>query len=144
MDRLEVAAAVGITGASVFAIHGIYTQHAGTLSDARSAPAGDPETRQRLSDADILTGALALVVGGTLTAVTRRPEPIALAVVALAVVAVYYHAACESQNVETSDGVPSDDSQPSGYVSADPTLDVGEGVTSDYTTTADDEHATVY
>lgn len=145
MDKLEVAAAVAITGASVFAIHGVYTQHAGTLYDARSAPAGDGDTRRRLTDADILTGGLALLVGGTLTGVTRRPEPIILAGVALAIVALYYHAVCESSPAGSADGgSDDDDSQPSGYVSADPTLDVGEGVTSNYVTTADNADATNY
>lgn len=96
MDRLEVGAACAVAGAAVFSIHGMYAQHAGSLYECRKAMPGDVATRTRLLDADILTGSLVLVVGGTLTAITKRKSPLLLALTAFGVTSFYYHAVCNS------------------------------------------------
>jgi len=95
----NVGVATALVGASVYEIHNLYVKHAGSLSDARSAPANDPATVQRLRDADILTGALVVIVGGTVSKVTGSTAPLWLAVASLGVVAVYYHSACASEGV---------------------------------------------
>lgn len=95
----NVGAATALVGASVFSIHNLYQTHAGSLEDARRAAAGDAVTMQRLRDADILTGALVFIVGGTVAKVTRSSTPLWLAVTAFGVVAVYYHAAAASEGV---------------------------------------------
>ena len=95
----NVGAATALVGVSVFQIHNLYSQHAGTLADARQAAPNDPETAQRLRDADVLTGALVLLVGATVSGVTRSPKPFWLAASAFGVVSIYYHAACASEGV---------------------------------------------
>jgi hypothetical protein len=90
---MDLGIALAITGAAVFSIHTVYTQHAGTLSDARTAPSNDPGTRQRLTDADLLTGGLVLLVGGGLAGMTGKPHALVFAVAAFAIVALYYHGA---------------------------------------------------
>lgn len=98
MDNVGVATA--LVGASVFQIHNLYTQHAGSLAEVRQAPANDPQTLQQLRDADVLTGALVFIVGGTIAKVTRSQTPLWLAFASFGVVSVYYHAACASEGTE--------------------------------------------
>ena len=95
MDNVGVATA--LVGASVFQVHNLYTQHAGTLSDVRQAPANDAATLQRLRDADILTGAIVFIVGGTVAKVTRSSTPLWLSLASFGVVSIYYHAACANE-----------------------------------------------
>lgn len=97
MDNVGVATA--LVGASIFQIHNLYTQHAGSLKDARSAPANDAATVQRLKDADLLTGALVFLVGGTVSKVSRSSTPLWLALTSFGVVSVYYHMACANEGV---------------------------------------------
>lgn len=95
----NVGVATALVGASVFQIHSLYTQHAGSLKDARNAPANDADTVQRLRDADILTGSVVLIVGGTVSKVTRSSTPLWLALTSFGVVSVYYHMACASERI---------------------------------------------
>lgn len=99
-DRLEIGTACAIAGVAVFSIHGVYTQHAGSLNAARQAP-DDPATNERLRDADILTGGLVVLVGGALAIMTKAPHPLVLSLLAFGVVATYYHVACASHGVAT-------------------------------------------
>lgn len=95
MVKLEIGSATAIASVAAFSIHSVYTQHAGKLSDARQAEPGNPEMRAAITDADVLTGSLVLVVGGTLAAVTKKVEPLALAVAVFGITSFYYHRACE-------------------------------------------------
>lgn len=108
MDKLEIGTGLAIAGVAVFSIHGVYTQHAGSLSDARTAPPGDSATHERLRDADILTGGLVLLVGGSLAVMTKAPHPFLLAVLAFGVIALYYHATLSSQSVTVSEPTEGD------------------------------------
>lgn len=93
MDKLEIGGATALVGAAVFQIHSQYTTHAGSLADAREASMNDPKTRQRISDADVLTGGLVLLVGGSVSYFTRSVVPIAIAIIGFGLISVYYHAA---------------------------------------------------
>lgn len=95
MDNVGVATA--LVGASIFQVHSVYTQHAGSLAEVRQAPANDAATAQRLRDADVLTGALVIIVGGTISKVTRSSTPLWLSLASFGVVSIYYHAACISE-----------------------------------------------
>jgi hypothetical protein len=91
MNKVELGTGTALIGAGVFTIHGIYTQHAGPLSDVRNDHPSSVEAAQRLRDADWLAGGLTLLAGGALAVVTRRWYPLGLAVIAFAFVSLYYH-----------------------------------------------------
>jgi hypothetical protein len=89
--NVETGTAIAIVGAGIFQIHDQYSKHAGELTDIRNAPAGDIESLMRLQDADVLVGATALIVGGTLTLASGKVFPLAIAVVGYILIAGYYH-----------------------------------------------------
>lgn len=92
MDKLEIGGATALVGAAIFQIHSQYTQHAGSLSDARGADPSDLGARQRILDADVLTGGLVLLVGGSVSVFTRSAVPLALALAGFLLISAYYHA----------------------------------------------------
>jgi hypothetical protein len=92
MNKVEMGTGTALIGAGVFTIHGIYTQHAGSLSDVRNDAPTNAAASQRLRDADWLAGGLTLLAGGALAVVTRRWYPLGLAVIAFVFVSAYYHA----------------------------------------------------
>lgn len=93
MDKVEVGASTALVGAGIFTIHSHYRDHAGSLSDCRNASPDDPHARQRVLDADVLTGGLVVLVGGSLSYLTKSPLPLALAVAGFVLIAGYYHGA---------------------------------------------------
>lgn len=92
MDRLEIGASTALVGAGIFSIHSHYKDHAGPLADIRSASPTDKGACQRVLDADILTGGLVILVGGSLSYMTGKASPMVLAVLGFALISVYYHA----------------------------------------------------
>lgn len=90
MDNSAGAAFVGIAVAS---IHGMYTQHAGSLADCRQASSDSVATAQRLQDADMLTGVLVGITGLALLGLTKRIEPLVISLAAYGATSFYYHRA---------------------------------------------------
>jgi hypothetical protein len=91
--NLEMGAAIGLVGIGVFQIHDIYAQHAGSLDAMRHAVPTDIDSVMKLQDADILVGAITLMVGGSVSLATGRVYPLGLAVAAYLLIAAYYHSA---------------------------------------------------
>jgi hypothetical protein len=91
--NLGMDAAIGLVGIGVFQIHDIYSQHAGTLDAMRHSSPSDISSVMKLQDADILVGALTLIVGGSLSLASGKVFPLGLAVGAYLLIAAYYHSA---------------------------------------------------
>lgn len=99
MRNLQVGAATGLVAVGIFQIHGLYTEHAGSLHDMRCASGSDAEAQQQLRDADVLAGSMTLLAGGALSLAVRKWYPLAIAGIAYGVVSVYYHAALQQPAV---------------------------------------------
>ena len=97
--NIEMGTAIALVGAGIFQIHDAYSGHAGKLNDVRNATPGDNSTRLRLQDADVLVGAIALVVGGSLTLASAKVYPLFLAVLGFALVSSYYHLAFNTSSI---------------------------------------------
>jgi hypothetical protein len=91
--NLSMDAAIGLVGIGVFQIHDIYSQHAGSLDEMRHASPSDLSHVMKLQDADILVGAITLIVGGSLSLASGKVFPLGLAVGAYFLIAAYYHSA---------------------------------------------------
>src|SRR5882724_8552357 len=96
---LEVGAATALVGVGIFQIHGMYTQHAGSLHDVRQSSSQDADAHQCLRDADILAGGMTLLAGGALSLAIHQAYPLVIAGVAYGLVATYYHVALQQPEV---------------------------------------------
>lgn len=99
VDKFDLSTGTALVGAAIFQVHSQYTSHAGSLSDTRQAAPGDMSARQRVLDADVLTGGLVLLVGGSLTVLTRSATPFIVAAAGFLLISMYYHAALVSPGV---------------------------------------------
>jgi hypothetical protein len=95
--NLEMGSAIALVGAGIFQIHDVYTQHAGSLADIRQSSNHDLLAVTKLQDADVLVGAITLVVGGSISLATGKVYPLALAVLGYALIAAYYHSALNTR-----------------------------------------------
>lgn len=102
MKTLELSTGTALIGAGVFTIHGIYTQHAGPLTDVRNDSPSPVDAAQRLRDADALAGGMTLLAGGALAIATGRLYPLGLALIAFVLVAGYYHATLRGPSPQTT------------------------------------------
>jgi hypothetical protein len=100
MDKVEIGASTALVGAGIFSIHSHYKDNAGPLSETRNG--GGPESKQKVMDADILTGGLTLLVGGTLSYFTKSPAPLVLAALGFILISGYYHTALNGPAVVTA------------------------------------------
>jgi len=115
VGKLEIGTGVALVGAGVFTIHDVYTKHAGNLHDIRTASPNNLDAAQRLIDADFLAGGLTVLAGGALAVATGKVYPLALALVAFSLVAVYYHMTLVSPTVgQRGNGDGSDDDDGTG------------------------------
>lgn len=92
MPRMEPFAAAAVVGVALWEMTRAYQRSAPPLAELRRADRDDVDTRQRLLDADLLVGGLALLAGGTASWLTRSVVPVAIVAAALAWVSGWHHA----------------------------------------------------
>lgn len=69
--KLEPGIAASVIGLAAFQLWQAYENNAPTLADARLAPPGDISIRQRMLDADLTVGSLAVIIGGAYWIMTK-------------------------------------------------------------------------
>ena len=84
--------AAAITGFAVWNLHDAYCRVAPQLTELRDADCNGAMYRQRVLDADVYTGGLALLAGATASWLSKSWVPLAVLVAALAWVS-YFHRA---------------------------------------------------
>lgn len=88
-----MAGAVALTGFAVWELFDTYTTLAPTMSELRETSCHDTSARQRLMDADVCVGGIAVLAGSAAAWLSRSWVPLALVTAALAWVSWYHHAA---------------------------------------------------
>lgn len=96
MDKLETGAAAALIGIGIFQIHDVYCKHAGDLHDIRQMPSTSVDARQRVSDADVIAGGMAVLAGSAFSITTRKWYPIGIALIAFGLSSAYYHRAMQA------------------------------------------------
>ena len=71
MRQLEPGIAASVIGLAAFPLWQVYEASAPTLAEVRLAPPGDISMRQRMLDADITVGSLAVIVGAAFAVLTK-------------------------------------------------------------------------
>lgn len=71
----DISTGSAIVGMGVFSLYSVWSGAAPSLSEMRDAPAGDVTVKNKMLDASILTGGLAVLVGGLIYVMTNEPAP---------------------------------------------------------------------
>lgn len=91
MPSMDTVAAAGLVGVAVWEMYRAYGATAPSLGDLRRADRDCMDHRQRLFDADLMCGGLALAAGGAASWLTRSWVPILLVGAAFAWVSGWHH-----------------------------------------------------
>src|SRR4051794_24530408 len=92
MRAYEPTAATAVVGVACFQLWQAWNNNAPSLADARAAAAGDVSIRQRLVDADLLVGGLAVIVGVALAVMMRDMTALLIMLIVFGCLSTWHHA----------------------------------------------------
>jgi hypothetical protein len=85
----EPGAATAVVGLATFELWNAYEKTAPSLEEARAAEPGDLHIRQRILDADLTVGSLALIIGVTFYVMTKNISVLVVMLIIVAVLSVW-------------------------------------------------------
>lgn len=103
MQRMDAAAAAGLVGVALWQLAGAYRDAAPSLGELRRADRDCVDHRQRLLDADLMVGGLALLAGSAASWLMRSWVPLAIVATGFAWVSGWHHLVMSSL---TPDQIP--------------------------------------
>lgn len=92
MPRMEPLAAAALVSVALWDLARAYRETAPPLGELRRADRDDVDHRQRLLDADLMVGGLALLAGATASWLTRSIIPGAIVAAGFVWVSYWHHA----------------------------------------------------
>lgn len=93
VDGRPMGEAVALTAFAVWQLVATYTDMAPSIGDLRGSLNHSTEARQKLLDADMCVGGVAIIAGSAASYLGRSWVPLALVVATLGWVSYYHHAA---------------------------------------------------
>jgi hypothetical protein len=91
MQKYEPQAAAAVVGLAAFELWKVWGSTAPSLADVRGAVSGDDTIRQRLMDADITVGSLAIIIGVTLAILMRDATALIIMIVIFGSLSFFHH-----------------------------------------------------
>lgn len=91
MQKYEPQAAAAVVGLAAFELWKVWGSSAPSLADVRGAEPGDVGIRQRLMDADITVGSLAIIIGVTLAILMRDATALIIMIVIFGALSFFHH-----------------------------------------------------
>lgn len=91
MQRMEATAAAGLVGVALWQLHEAYRETAPKLGELRRAGRDCVDHRQRLLDADLTVGGLALLAGTSASLLIRSWIPLLIVAVGFAWISGLHH-----------------------------------------------------
>jgi len=91
MKTFDTQAAAAIVGLASYQLWQAWRDNAPTLHDVRSAQPGDISTKQRLLDAEITVGSLAVIIGLSFTVLTKDATVLVLLLGVFGALAFFHH-----------------------------------------------------
>lgn len=91
MPRDTKSLGLTVVGIAGFQLLQAWNNNAPSLAECRSAPAGDPTTKQQLIDADILVGSAALILGVSVAYMTGDKTALAVMAALFGTTALWHH-----------------------------------------------------
>jgi hypothetical protein len=91
MKKWEAEAAIAVVGLGAVELWKLWNTNAPTLAEVRQAPAGDITVRQKLMDADVTVGSMALIIGTALAVLMHDTTALVLMLVIFAALSFLHH-----------------------------------------------------
>jgi hypothetical protein len=91
MQKWEPQAAVAVVGLAAIELYKLWGSNAPSLADVRTAEPGCISTRQKLLDAEIQVGSMALIIGTVLAVLTRDMTALIVMLVIFAALSFLHH-----------------------------------------------------
>lgn len=91
MRKWEAEAAIAVVGLGAVELWKLWNTNAPSLSEVREAAPGDITIRQKLLDADVTVGSMALVIGATLAVLTHDTTALIIMLVIFASLSFLHH-----------------------------------------------------
>ncbi len=91
MIELDPKITTFVIATAAFGIWTAYENNAPTLQEVRAAEPGDIQFRQRLLDADLTVGTMAVVIGGTFVYITRDYTILLLMLATFGILSLWRH-----------------------------------------------------
>ncbi len=91
MSKYQPEIAASVLGVAAFELIRTWHDVAPELSELRGSEAGDLSMKQRLLDADILVGGVALVLGTAFAVLTRDITAMIIMLIIFALMSFWYH-----------------------------------------------------
>lgn len=91
MRKWEAEAAIAVVGLGAVELWKLWNTNAPSLSEVREAPPGDITVRQKLMDADVTVGSMALVIGVTLAVLTQDSTALIIMLVIFSSLSFLHH-----------------------------------------------------
>lgn len=92
LSASENGLAVAVAGVAIFSIAELWQRTAPSLSDLRGDQSGSLGSKQRLVDADVVVGIVAVLAGTFIAIVTRDATAMVLILITFGALSLYYHA----------------------------------------------------
>lgn len=91
MQTWETGAAIGALGVLGFQLYDMWDKAAPSLEECRQALPGDFVVGQKLRDANVTVGSLALVIGLLIAALSRSITPLLVILIVFGAVSFWHH-----------------------------------------------------
>ena len=100
--RYEPAVAAAVVGAAGWQLWSAWNTNAPSLAECRQAPPSEPEAhlsvKQRLLDADLTVGSLALIIGVTFAVLSRDMSVLLIMVIIFGTLSLWHHSVLEADS----------------------------------------------
>lgn len=91
MQKYEPQAAAAVVGLAAFELWKVWGNTAPSLADVRGVAPDDDTIRQRLMDADITVGSLAIIIGVTLAILMRDATALIIMMIIFGSLSFFHH-----------------------------------------------------
>lgn len=91
MQKYEPQAAAAVVGLAAFELWKVWGNTAPSLADVRDVAPGDDTIRQRLMDADITVGSLAIIIGVTLAILMKDATALIIMIIIFGTLSFFHH-----------------------------------------------------
>lgn len=100
MLNLDPSAAAAVIGVAAFEIVKAWKDAAPSVQECRDAPSDSIYHRQQMLDACTTVGGMALVIGGTMSVLMRRWEPLVIMLIVFGSLALLHYSVLEAPSLK--------------------------------------------